>query len=187
MRIVMILCSVASTGCILAAAFMRFIMKSNFYGSDEIILLFAFWLYFIGAAYGSYENSHIKADLLNMYIKNMHYKDMLNLVAQTLTVLVNIVLLVWACQFMIWAIEKNPLTTALKIPIFIPRAAIFVGLALMLFYHLYYLIVDFRSFLRRGYFSNPGDGDYISQDFKDRDPNCTIPTKAELETLKAAE
>lgn len=187
MRFTMIICSAVSTGCILVAVFMRYIMKGNFYGSDEIILLFAFWLYFIGAAYGSYENSHIKADLLNMYIKNMHYKDMLNLVAQTLTVLVNIILMVWACQFMIWAIEKNPLTTALKIPILIPRAAIFIGLALMLFYHLCYLVASFRSYLKLGYFSAPGDGDYISQDFKDRDPNCTIPTKTELETLKAAE
>ena len=148
MRIAMVICSAATTGCILVAVVMRYILKSNFYGSDEIILVFAFWLYFMGAAYSSYENSHIKADLLNMYIKNMHYKDMLNLVAQMLTVLVNVVLMVWACQFMLWAWEKNPLTTALKIPILIPRSAIFIGLALMLFYHVYYLIVNFRSLLR---------------------------------------
>ena len=187
MRIAMVICSAATTGCILVAVVMRYILKSNFYGSDEIILVFAFWLYFMGAAYSSYENSHIKADLLNMYIKNMHYKDMLNLVAQIFTVLVNVVLMVWACQFMLWAWEKNPLTTALKIPILIPRSAIFIGLALMLFYHVYYLIVNFRSLLRYGYFSTPNDGDYISQNFRDRDSACRIPTKAELEALKIAE
>lgn len=187
MRIAMVICSAATTGCILVAVVMRYILKSNFYGSDEIILVFAFWLYFMGAAYGSYENSHIKADLLNMYIKNMHYKDMLNLIAQMLTVLVNVVLMVWACQFMLWAWEKNPLTTALKIPILIPRSAIFIGLALMLFYHVYYLIVNFRSLLRYGYFSTQNDGDYISQNFRDRDPECRIPTKAELEALKTVE
>ena len=117
----------------------------------------------------------------------MHYKDMLNLVAQTLTVVANGVLLVWAFEFMLWAIEKNPLTTALKIPILIPRAAIFVGLALMLFYHFYYLFINFRRFKRLGYFSVPGDGDYISQDYKDRDPACAIPTKRELEALNADE
>lgn len=187
MRIAMVICSAATTGCILVAVVMRYILKSNFYGSDEIILVFAFWLYFMGAAYGSYENSHIKADLLNMYIKNMHYKDMLNLIAQMLTVFVNVVLMVWACQFMLWAWEKNPLTTALKIPILIPRSAIFIGLALMLFYHVYYLIVNFRSLLRYGYFSTQNDGDYISQNFRDRDPECRIPTKAELEALKTVE
>ncbi len=187
MRFVMIVCSATTTGCILAAVFIRYVLKGNFYGSDEIILIFAFWLYFIGAAYGSYENSHIKADLLNMYIKNMHYKDMVNLAAQTLTTAVNGVLLFWAFEFMLWAIEKNPLTTALKIPILIPRAAIFVGLSLMLFYHAYYLFTNFRCFKRFGYFSVPGDGDYLSKDYKDRDPACTIPTKSELEALKAAE
>lgn len=187
MRIAMIICSAASTGCILVAVVMRYILKSNFYGSDEIILVFAFWLYFVGAAYGSYENSHIKADLLNMYIKNMHYKDMMNLAAQTLTVVINIVLMVWACQFMLWAFQKNPLTTALKIPILIPRSAIFIGLALMLFYHVYYLTVNFCRFRKWGYFSSPNDGDYIDACYKDRDPNCAIPTKAELESMQASE
>lgn len=116
MKMTLIICSVVSTGCILLAMIMRYIFQSNFYGSDEIILLFAFWLYFMGAAHGSYEDSHIKADLLNMYIKNMSMKDALNLVAQALTVAVNCILLLWSFDSLRWILKKMPLTTALKIP-----------------------------------------------------------------------
>ena len=60
----MIIGSIASTGCMVYSVVLRYCFKQNFYGSDEVIMLFAFWLYFMGAVYGSYENSHIKADLL---------------------------------------------------------------------------------------------------------------------------
>lgn len=187
MRTVLIICSTVSTGCILYAVFLRYILKSNFYGSDEIILLFAFWLYFIGAAYGSYENSHIKADLLNMYIKNMRYKDGLNLIAQAATVLVNCILLVWAYESLLWALEKMPLTTSLKIPIAIPRSAIFFGLLIMAFYHIFYLYENTVLYIRKGYFSTPQKNDYVSEKHREKYPNDRTPTKAELIRMKGIE
>lgn len=187
MRAVLIICSAVSTGCILYAVFLRYILKSNFYGSDEIILLFAFWLYFIGAAYGSYENSHIKADLLNMYIKNMRYKDGMNLIAQSATVLVNCILLVWAFESLSWALEKMPLTTSLKIPLAIPRSAIFVGLLLMAFYHIFYLYENTVLYFRKGYFSTPQNNDYVSEKHRQKYPDDITPTKAELLKMKELE
>lgn len=180
MRTVLVLCSVISTGCILYAVFLRYVLKSNFYGSDEIILLFAFWLYFIGAAHGSYENSHIKADLLNMYIRNMRYKDGLNLIAQAATVLVNCVLLVWSFDSLSWTLDKMPLTTSLKIPLAIPKSAIFFGLLLMAFYHIFYLYENTFNFIQKGYFSVPQSNDYVSEKHKKRFPEDSTPTNSEL-------
>jgi TRAP-type C4-dicarboxylate transport system permease small subunit len=187
MRAVLVICSTVSTGCILYAVLLRYVLNSNFYGSDEIILLFAFWLYFIGAAYGSYENSHIKADLLNMYVKNMRYKDGLNLIAQAVTVLVNCILLVWAFESFLWALEKMPLTTSLKIPIVIPKSAIFFGLLLMAFYHIFYLFENTVNFIRKGYFSTPQKNDYVSEKHRAKYPNDSTPTKSELLKMKEIE
>lgn len=187
MKLTLVVCSVVSTGCIVAGVVIRYILNGDFYGSEEIILCFAFWLYFIGAAYGSYENSHIKADLLNMYLKNMRWKDGMNLLAQLVTVLSNAVLLCWAIVSMQWAIVKWPLTTSLKIPIAIPRAAILVGLLVMFFYHVYYLYDNFRKYKNQGYFSEPGENDYVSENLKKKFPACTMPTKAELEASRVSE
>ena len=78
-------------------------------------MLFAFWLYFMGAVYGSYEDSHIKADLLNVYIRNMRCKDGLALISQALTVLVNTIVLIWAAKYFSGEIAKWGLSTSLKI------------------------------------------------------------------------
>src|SRR5690606_34565426 len=129
-KYLMVLCSVASTGCILYAVVLRYIFKANFYGSDEVILLFAFWLYFMGAVYGSYEDSHIKADLMNVYVKNIRIKDFIGLIAQVIMIVVNFVFLAWSWDYFMWGLEKMPLSTGLKIPLVIPQSAIFFGLLL---------------------------------------------------------
>ena len=87
----MIICSVGCSGVIIISTIMRYFFTKNWYGSDEIILMFAFWLYFMGAAYGSYENSHIKADIVASLAKNIRRKDILSLLAQVVLVVVNFV------------------------------------------------------------------------------------------------
>ena len=136
----MIICSVGCSGVIIISTIMRYFLTKNWYGSDEIILMFAFWLYFMGAAYGSYENSHIKADIVASLAKNIRRKDLLSLLAQAVLVIVNFVLITWAIPYLTDAIVRMPSTTALSIPLFIPRIAILLGLVLMEFYHVYYLL-----------------------------------------------
>ena len=110
-----------ATGCIIYAVILRYIFKSNFYGSDEVILLFAFWLYFMGAVYGSYEDSHIKADLVNVYVKNIRVKDFISLIAQVIMIIVNIVLIIWAWDYFLWGLEKMPRSTGLNPPGYSPK------------------------------------------------------------------
>ncbi|MBQ0055424.1 MAG: TRAP transporter small permease [Synergistaceae bacterium] len=183
-RFVIVVCNLMSTVTILAAVFMRYVLGSNFYGSDEIILLFAFWLYFIGAAHGSYENSHIKADLMKMYVKNMRIKDAIGLLAEALTLAVNTVVLVWSTQMLLWSLEKNPLTTSLKIPISISHSAIFLGMLLMEFYHGYYFFRNIRAYFKEGYYTEPSEGDYVSERIKAKYPDAKAPTKAQFAAQK---
>lgn len=186
-RWLMIACSVISTGCMVYSVVLRYVFKGNFYGSDEVIMLFAFWLYFMGAVYGSYENSHIKADLLNVYIKNMRKKDAVALLGQFLTIVVNTIVLVWAIRYFGAEIAKGGLSTALKIPLVIPKSAVFFGFLLMEFYHVVYFIKNTLTFVRKGYFSEPQDGDYVTDALKAKFPECSAPTKAEVEAAKAVE
>ncbi|MBQ9851465.1 MAG: TRAP transporter small permease [Ruminiclostridium sp.] len=186
-RWLMIACSVISTGCMVYSVVLRYVFKGNFYGSDEVIMLFAFWLYFMGAVYGSFENSHIKADLLNVYIKNMRKKDAVALLGQLLTIVVNTIVLVWAIRYFGAEIAKGGLSTALKIPLVIPKSAVFFGFLLMEFYHVVYFIKNTLTFVRKGYFSEPQDGDYVTDALKAKFPECSAPTKAEVMAAKAAE
>lgn len=182
----MIIGSVCSTAVMVWAVIKRYFFKGNLYGSDEIIMLFAFWLYFMGAVYGSYEDSHIKADLLNEYIRNMRCKDGLDLLSQALTVLVNTIVLIWAAKYFSGEIAKWGLSTSLKIPLVIPKASVFFGFLLMEFYHVYYLQRNLRTYLREGYYTTPVPGDYVSDRLKEKYPAITLPNKAEAKAMLEA-
>ena len=186
-RVVMIVGNVCSACLMAYCVVVRYVFKGNFYGSDEVIMLFAFWLYFMGAAYGSFENSHIKADLLNVYIKDMRKKDALALVALVLTIVVNTIVLAWAWKYFLMEIHKGGMSTALKIPLVIPKSAVFFGFLLMELYHVYYFIHYLLTYLRKGHFSEPQDGDFITEKTKARFPGITVPTKAEVAARKELE
>jgi TRAP-type C4-dicarboxylate transport system permease small subunit len=186
-KYVMIICSISSTGCIIYAVFLRYVFKSNFYGSDEIILLFAFWLYFMGAVYGSYENSHIKADLLTVYLKNIRMKDFINLISLGILIVVNAILLTWAWGYFLWGLEKMPLSTSLRIPLVIPQSAVFFGLLLMEFYHIVHFIRNIYGYIYFGYYSVPQYGDYMTAATKAKFPKADVPLKEEIKAMEDAE
>lgn len=186
-KFIMVLCSIASTSCIIYAVVLRYIFKNNFYGSDEIILMFAFWLYFMGAVYGSYENSHIKADLINVYVKNIRIKDFIDLIAQVIMIVVNVILVTWAWDYFLWGLKKMPLTTGLKIPLVIPQSAVFFGLLLMGFYHIVYFIRNIYRYINFGYYSVPQDGDYMTAATKAKFPQAGVPLKEEMKRMEDTE
>ena len=55
---------------IVVAAFMRYVLAKDFYGSEELILLTAFWLYFIGSSLAARDDTHINADMTSLFVKN---------------------------------------------------------------------------------------------------------------------
>ena len=158
-RVLLIVCSLTTVLLICLSVFMRYILHKNFYGSEESIIIFAFWLYFLGASYGSFDKSHIKADIASVYIKNARIRDAVALVASMVTVFVNLVITKWAWDYVVWGIQKMPRTTGLKIPLVIPQSAILIGLILMCFYHVYYLVVDFRAYLKNEPLKREQEGD----------------------------
>ena len=183
----MIICSVCCSGVLIISTFMRYCMSKNWYGSDEIILIFAFWLYFMGAIYCSYEDSHIKADIVSSLVKNVRTKDAVALVAGVILVVINAVLIVCAFPYLMDGILRMPRTTSLKIPLWIPRLAIMLSLILMEFYHVYYLIKHFVQYFTDGYFSTPNEYDYFPEKLMTKYPNTGLPTKAQAEAERAAE
>jgi TRAP-type C4-dicarboxylate transport system permease small subunit len=105
-----------------------------------------FWLFFMGGALGTYDGSHINADLLDYLTEDQRLRWLRKLVVTVIEVGVSIALVYWAVLMIYDEIESYPnwtVTPALKIPFLIPRVGILVGLLMMSFYsalHLYALI-----------------------------------------------
>ena len=146
-----------------AQVFFRYILHQDLYGSEEFILIFAFWLYMMGAAYGSFEDSHIQADIVNEYVKSEKVRDRLNLLVAMISTIVCLVINYWAYNYFVWGIVKHARSIAWKIPMVIPQSSIFLGFSIMSIYSLVKLYKLFRkAFPGKQEVSHDGDMGFSS-------------------------
>ncbi|WP_317854550.1 TRAP transporter small permease [Chakrabartyella piscis] len=69
-RSILVITSGLATFLVAVGVFMRYVLTKDFFGQEEVVTVVAMWLYWIGGVYGSYEDSHIKADICTDLIKN---------------------------------------------------------------------------------------------------------------------
>ena len=124
----------------------RYVFEADFFAYNEWLLMVCFWLFFMGGALGTYDGSHINADLLDYFTEDQRLRWLRKLVVTVIEVGVSIALVYWAVLMIYDEIVSYPnwtVTPALKIPFLIPRTGILVGLLMMSLYsafHLYALI-----------------------------------------------
>ncbi len=80
--------SILLTVIICAVTFCRYVLKSDLFGYEEVVKLIAFWLYFMGAAAGAYNRTHVSADLVNAYLEDGRLKSSLIIIRNFVTVAV---------------------------------------------------------------------------------------------------
>jgi TRAP-type C4-dicarboxylate transport system permease small subunit len=130
-RIILITCNLAIMLIVVASFLSRYLFSMDFYGVEEILLIFAFWLYFIGAAFGSYEQSHIEADFIQSIFGDTPITRIASYVRDIIEIAVLVVLTYWSFLLIQFAIERWPITPGWKIPLLVPQSAIAIGFILM--------------------------------------------------------
>lgn len=116
---------------------LRYWFQTDLFAYEEWVLMIAFWVYFLGAAMGSYENTHVKADFLLSLIDNVKTKWIVVNCTLFIETLICIVLSYWGWLMLAEEISAYPdwqRTTGLELPFFIPKLGIFLGFILMTFY-----------------------------------------------------
>jgi len=144
-RVVLITCNLAIMIIVVASFLARYLFSIDFYGAEEILLIFAFWLYFIGAAYGSYERSHIEADFVQSIFGDRPATRVISYLRDLVEIIVISVLTWWSFLLLQFSIERWPITPGWKIPLLVPQSAITVGFLLMAFHTLVHFWRRIRS------------------------------------------
>lgn len=148
-RVLMILTSSFTVLAVTAMACLRFLFKMNLYGIEEYILLFAIWMYFIGAANGSYKKNHVYASVIDLIIKNPKVLLVTQLAAKTLTFALFVVFCVYSVDFIRFSIQAGGQTPLHHIPFAAGHIAIAISLFLMAFYSALYLFCDYRDLFNK--------------------------------------
>lgn len=139
-KFVMIFCSLSLLIGVNSIVVMRYFFKIDLHGINEIVLIFALWLYFTASSYATLEGSHITADVIPNLIKSKFYREVLNFVVQFIVVIVLAIFSYWSIDFLVWSFDRKPKTLVLDIPLYVSQASILVSFFLMCFFSFYQLI-----------------------------------------------
>ena len=130
----------------LCVVILRYGFQADLFAYEEWLLIICIWLYFMASALGTYESSHINADLLSYLTDNPRLNWLRAVIVCIIELVISIVVVYWAILMVQDEITSYPnwqATIALKIPFLVPRIGILLGFGLMTFYsalHLYVLL-----------------------------------------------
>lgn len=125
---------------IFVEVFLRYVLGSPLFGIEELILFIGMWLYFMGASYGAFERTHIKAELVNIWCKNERSLAIVRTAASVITVALSLILISWTYPYFVWELARGGTSQALLLPKILCQSAIFSGSILMAVYFITELI-----------------------------------------------
>jgi len=116
-----------------------------------------FWMYFIGSANGSRERSHIKADILQAFIKNPKTLFMSKALGNLVVTVLACIMVQWAVRYFQWSLKSWERSPALMIPMVYAQFSLVVSSFLMAFYFLVEFVDNTRQFFGKPPFALPDD------------------------------
>lgn len=109
----------------------RYVFEIPIMGLEESMILPTIWLYMLGAVNASRENSQIRANVLEIFIKTERGHTILALVGEVVSFVISSWLTYWAWDYAKYAWRVWKETPTLYIPTFYFECAVFIGLALI--------------------------------------------------------
>jgi TRAP-type C4-dicarboxylate transport system permease small subunit len=146
-RAILVVASCFITLLVFGAVLMRYVFHYPGMEVEELATLVAFWLYFTGAIHGSYERTHIKTELIHLFVKQPRGYALVKSLASLITFALACVMSYWGYSLFLWGIEKRGRTPVLLLPLVYAQSSIFVGAVFMSFYFLVELLDNLRQAL----------------------------------------
>lgn len=127
---------------------LRYGMEADLFAYEEWLLVICFWLYFLASAVGTFEKVHINADLLSYAIKDPRIAFVRSITVYLVELAILSVLIWWSVLMVLDELSFYPnlqATSALRIPMLVPRLAMLVGFAFMAFYTILHIYVEVKT------------------------------------------
>lgn len=125
------------TTAMLTEVVTRYFFGHSLFGLEQFVGYTAVWVYFVGAAYGSYERSHVKAEFIGMAIKSKRILIIGKSAAAAVATFVSCVLAKWSLDFCLASIRVDETSPTHNVPMVYFQSALLVGAILMVAYFLW--------------------------------------------------
>lgn len=140
-KIILFTTTSVMVGILGIVVFRRYILDTDFFGYGEIVMISAFWMYFIGSSYAMERKEHVRADIVERMLPPKGKKT-LRIIANVIQTIVAIELARLSIAYMINGFKIWPKTSAWQIPMMTSMSAITVGVVIMAFYVIVHLVTE---------------------------------------------
>lgn len=117
----------------------RYVFEVPVMGMDELMMYPILWLYMLGAANASREQSHIRANVLDVFIKSPRKLAVIAVIADAISIVVLLWLIYWAWDFTQYIIRVGKESPTLYLPTFFADISLITGLMLMILFTLWHI------------------------------------------------
>ena len=110
----------------------RYVFQTPVMGLEETMLYPMFWLYMLGAVNASRENTHIRANVLEIFLETERARLVLACLGEVLSLIIGLWLLTWVWDFTRYYVRVWRESPTLYIPVFYADIALLIAMVLMM-------------------------------------------------------
>jgi len=140
-----LLLTIAGAQCV--QVFTRYVLEIPVMGLEELLIYPTLWLYILGSVNASREDSQIRANVLEIFLKTRRGHLRLAVIAELISIVIVGWLTWWGWDFFKYSLRVWKESPTLYVPTFYADCALFIGLALMTMWTLLHLVKHVRALL----------------------------------------
>ncbi|MBI1495421.1 TRAP transporter small permease [Halocynthiibacter styelae] len=125
----------------------RYVLEIPVMGLEESLLYPTMWLYMLGAVNASRENTHISANVLEIFLSTEKQQQFLAVISHTISIVIGLWLTSWAWDFTQYSIRVWRESPTLYLPTFYVDISLMVGLVLMMIFTAWHLLISLRTLI----------------------------------------
>lgn len=150
-RVIAVAATCACLLLVLAEVILRYVLKHPLMGIEELTTMIGMWAFFTGAVIGSYERSHVKAEVVQVFFtENSRGLIIVRAVCAFIALGLACYVSIWGYDYLVWGIQMDVRSGTLFIPMVYSQSAISLGVMIMAFYFLIEFI-DYAGSAMRGW------------------------------------
>lgn len=134
MRVLLLFVTVFYSCLVMYSVILRYGFSETIIGIEELATYSAVWAYFVGAAYGSYERSHISASLVPVMFRSDRARAVVEVLATTITLVVGAAMTWHVYKYFSWSVGTRPRSLELETDLVWFHGAVLFGFAMMTVY-----------------------------------------------------
>jgi len=149
-KVVIIFASLMLSGVMVTEVVSRYFLGYPIWGWEELAMISAMWLYMIGAAMAAYEGTHLKTEIVSLWIKNPRNLRIVKALASLIALIMAGFMAYWSSDILFWGLKQNPTTPVFDIPWVVAQSSLFVAGIIISIYFLRDLLHQAGDILHPG-------------------------------------